>query len=405
MSDSRVVIIGGGQGGAILASSLRTYGHTGDITIICAEAVLPYERPPLSKGVLGGDVLTPVVPESFYADNRVDVLLDTRATTLTKNAHGWCVGTGRGHTLPADVVVIATGSTPRRLNVPGRDLPYVTTLGNIADAATIRDRLPDTQRVVIAGGGFIGSEVAAVLRAQGRDVIVIDPVALPIANRTAPWVAQRLHERHLQAGVEIVQDTIESIRGSDGVEQVVTKGGRTVDCDLVLVAIGSDPNQEIAAESGLRCGNGIVCDQYGHASRSGVYAIGDVASWPYEGLGRLRIEHFRTAGDHAQAVASTIVGRGLPPLRAPWFWTDQYEHRVEVAGSPQLGDEVIIRNGQDGRPYLSLHLREGRAVGAVSLDAPREMRTAARMIEKQSAVDSAAVANSSIDLRKAELIP
>ncbi|MCG7632913.1 FAD-dependent oxidoreductase [Gordonia McavH-238-E] len=398
-----VVVIGGGQGGATVAHTLRAYGHAGPVTLLCAESVLPYERPPLSKGMLAGEAPTPVVPENFYADENVDVRIATRATSLAARASGWAVRTDAGDKIDADTVILATGSTPRRLAIAGGDLDHVLTLGSIDDAALVQRRLGDAANVVIAGGGFVGSEVAAGLRARGHEVTIVDPVDLPIASRTAPWVARRLRQRHEEAGVRFVRDTIATIEGDEAVQAVVTTTGERLPCDLLLVAIGSVPNVEIAQSCGIKVFDGIECDERGRTSIPSIYAIGDVATWPYAGLGRVRIEHFRTAGDHAQVVAADITGRDVPPLRAPWFWTDQYQHRVEVAGRPSLGDDIAFRHDRNGEIRMSIHLHGDRVVGAVALDASREMRAVSRLIDKQSPIDPVAIADPSLDLRKAAL--
>lgn len=400
----RIVIVGGGQGGGTLAHMLRSYGHSGPVTLVCGESRLPYERPPLSKGMLAGHEATPVVPETFYGESDIDVRLATRASGLHRDGSAWRVDTDRGESLVADTVVLATGSTPRRPPIPGIGLDNVVTLNSIVDADEIRRRSAEPVRVVVIGGGFVGSEVSAGLRANGHDVTIVDPVEYPLAAKTAHWVAERLRGRLEMAGVRFVHDTVATIDGATTAESVTTAAGERLPCDVVLVAVGSAPNVALAEACGLEVSDGVVCDDRGRTSQDGVRAIGDMASWPYAGLGRLRVEHFRTAGDHAQAVASDLTGRDVPALRVPWFWTDQFDHRVEVSGRPALGETTVLRHDAHGNVYLSLHLRGDLVVGAVTLDAPREMRAASRLIEKRSPVDPTALADSTLDLRKAALI-
>jgi 3-phenylpropionate/trans-cinnamate dioxygenase ferredoxin reductase subunit len=399
-----IAIVGGGQAGASLVQALRARGFAGAIHLVCAEHDLPYERPPLSKGMLcGEETPTWVLPETFYAEHQVEVHLGHRVTSAVPDAGGRVLHTSEGALLSADIVVIATGSEPRKLPVPGADLSRVHTLGSLGDVRQLRQSLAGAKHVVIAGGGFIGAEVAGGLREKGYEVTVLDPVRLPLAAKTAPWVAERLHQRHEKAGVRFLQDTVDMLEGGVNVERVRTGTGAVLPCDVFLVAVGSRPCVDLPAAMGLNCRDGVLCGDRGRTAIPGVYAMGDVASWSHPVLGRGRIEHFRTAIDHADVVAADIVGAPTPPQRVPWFWTDQYEHRVEVAGRPGMGDTVVLRPASTGETALSLHLADGRVVGAVGLDAPREVRAASRFIENQDVIDPTAVSDSTIDLRKAVL--
>lgn len=403
MSES-VAIVGGGQGGASVAQALRARGFTGTIHLLCAEDVLPYERPPLSKGMLSaGDAPTWVLPEEFYIDQSVEVHLGAEVASVVEDGTSHRVHVKDGIGIAVDTVVLATGSTPRRLPVTGADLSGVHTLGSVTDLDGLRADLVGARHVVIAGGGFVGAEVAGGLRANGVEVTIIDPVAVPLAPKTAPWVAERLLRCHDKAGVRSIQGMVSSLRGDGRVECVATGAGDVLECDAFLVAVGSRPATELAQTMGLDCSDGVLCDERGRTSAPGVYAVGDVAAWNHPVFGRVRIEHFRTAIDHADVVAADIVGAGVPALRVPWFWTDQYEHRVEVAGRPSLTDQVVQRPGPTGETALSLHLAKGRVVGVVGIDSPRDVRTASRFIDNQNIVDPSVVADASINLRKAEL--
>ncbi|MEU1520140.1 FAD-dependent oxidoreductase [Streptomyces sp. NPDC005811] len=396
-----VAIIGGGQAGGTLAQALRQRGFTGPVTLVSAETTPPYERPPLSKGVLVGDDLTHVVPADFYAQNNVDIRLGRRATEVRRDDLGLEVVLESAPPLNADTVVLATGSRPRAISVPGMDLENVVSLNTIADAWHIRNQLSRLERVVIAGAGFVGTEVAASLRGLGCDVVLVEPAPQP-ATRLGPWAAEAVRELHEAAGVRFVQDVLAAAEGDTRVQRVVTAGGEVLPCDLLLVAVGSAPNLEVAANSGLDCAEGIVCDDRGRTSMADVYAVGDAASWPYGPLGRLRVEHFRTAIDHAQVVAGDILGGPAEGSSlVPWFWTDQYQHRFEVAGRPDQGTTEVRRHGPAGRPYLSLHLRDDRLVGAIGLDRPRDVRAASQLIRTQVPVSPDLLGDPSIDLRKA----
>lgn len=399
-----VAIIGGGQGGASVAQALRARGYGGRIHLFSAEDVLPYERPPLSKGMLcGGDAPTWVLPEEFYAAQSIEVHLGSAVSDVRSTGGRHEIIVGGAPVLEVDEVVLATGSTPRTLRVAGTDLRGVHALSSVTDLNALLGDLPAARRVVVAGGGFIGAEVASGLAAKEVEVVVIDPLDSPMAAKTAAWVAARLEQRHRDAGVRRVRGTVAEVRGRERVESVVTGDGQELPCDVFLIAIGSRPATELAESMGLPCPDGVTCDDRGRTPMPGVHAIGDVASWLHPALGQTRIEHYRTAIDHADVVAADIVGADVPALRVPWFWTDQYEHRVEVAGRPSLADQVVVRPGPTGETSLSLHLAAGRVVGVVGLDAPREVRTASRFIDNQDVVDPSVVADPTIDLRKAVL--
>lgn len=398
---SSVAIVGGGQGGATLAQALRLRGFSGEITLICAEGTLPYERPPLSKGALAGDDITHVVPADYYPANQIDVRLGQRAVEIRQRGSGFEVGIESAPSVQADGVVIATGSRPRTLDIPGADLANVLTLNTIDDASRLRAQLPQLERVVIAGAGFVGTEVAASLRAQGCDVVVVEPAAQPLQKSLGAWAASVVRELHETEGVRFVHDVVAAAGGNGRVEQVVTGSGEVLPCELFLVAVGSRPSVDLAVRSDLDCSAGIVCDDRGRTSTPGVYAIGDVASWPFGPLGRLRVEHFRTAIDQAEVVAGELVGESAARTLVPWFWTDQYKHRLEVAGRPDQGTSEVSRHHDDGRTRLSVHLRDDRVVGAIGIDCPRDVRAASHLIRTQAVVDRQRLADSSIDLRKA----
>ncbi|NUR29756.1 MAG: FAD-dependent oxidoreductase [Kribbellaceae bacterium] len=398
-----VAIIGGGQGGATLAQALRQRGFAGHVTLVCAEDTLPYERPPLSKGILAGDDPTLVVPAEFYPDNDIDVMRGHRATEIRHHASGLEVVLDAAPSVFADRVVLATGSQPRELRIPGADLWNVLSLSTIGQSRHLHSQLPDLEQVVIAGAGFVGTEVAAALRSKGCDVVLVEPSPQPLVKSLGTWAAGVVRELHEAAGVRFVEDVIAAAEGRGRVERVVTGRGEVLRCDLLLVAVGSQANLDVATRSGLTCTDGVVCDELGRTSMPGVSAIGDVAVWPYGALGRLRVEHFRTAIDHAEIVAGDIVGAPTAKSLVPWFWTDQYQTRIEVAGRPDQGTVHIGRRGPDGRLHLTLHLRDDRVVGAIGIDCPREVRAASQLIRTQGVVDPGALCDPSIDLRKAAI--
>jgi len=341
-----------------------------------------------------------VAPAASYDDQHIELRLGRSAIGLHHRSHQWAVELDDGETLTSDKVVLATGSQPRQLAVDGVDLGNVLSLSTLDHARRIQAALQHVRDVVIAGAGFVGTEVAAAVRAHDVRVTIIEPVKKPMEAVLGPWASSEVRRLHEDAGVVFVRDTVAGLRGAKNVAQVVTGAGTVLPCDLFIVAIGSVPVVALAHGANMDATGGIVCDERGRTSLPGVYAIGDVASWPYGPLGRMRVEHFRTAIEHAEAVAAELTGAATHRVLVPWFWTDQYHRRVEVAGRPTLGEENIIRRASDGTPRFSLHLRGGAVVGAIGIDAPREVRAATQLIRAQSQVDPLLAADSSIDLRK-----
>jgi 3-phenylpropionate/trans-cinnamate dioxygenase ferredoxin reductase subunit len=400
-----VTIVGGGQAGGTLALALRSKGHEGVIRLVCREYERPYERPPLSKGILAGENATWVAAPEAYDDNDIELHLGRSASVLRDAGAGWEVELDDGAVLRSDVAVLATGSAARALPVPGASLGNVVSLGTLQHARRLRAMLPALGHVVIVGAGFVGTEVAAALRLRGIDVTIVDPVERPLEHAIGAWASAAVRDLHHEAGVAFVHDGVAEMRGADVVREVVTMGGQVISCDLVLVAVGSRPVTDLADRLGLDCASGVQCDERGRTARAGLYAIGDVAAWPYGPLGQLRVEHFRTAIEHAEVVAADVTGDRSERNLVPWFWTDQYHRRVEVAGRPSLGDVEVIREAPDGTPRMSLHLTEGRVVGAIGIDAPREVRSATQLIRQQTPVDPGLAADPTIDLRKVATAP
>ena len=395
-----VAVVGGGQAGATVSHALRQRGFDGEILLLTADDELPYERPPLSKGILRGEEAVRVLPASFYDENKIDLRLRAAATRVDRGQRQLEVGLESGEMIVADVVVLATGSRPRRLQFPGSGLDNVLTLGSLRDARRIRALLPDLEHVVIAGAGFVGTEVAAAIRSEGCEVTVVEPVANPLQSKIGPWASAFIKDLHEARGVRFVQDSVAAAVGSSSVESVVTAQGETLRCQLLLIAVGSEPNLEVALASGIDSSDGIVCDASGRTSMAGVWAAGDIASWPFGPLGMLRVEHYRTAIDQAQVIARAVSGNDLPEKLVPWFWTDQYDRRIEVAGRPDQGTLAIERTGPDGRTRVTVHLRGDRVVGAIGLDSPREIRAASNLIRGGDEVDPSLIEDPSVDLRK-----
>ncbi|QIQ07097.1 NAD(P)/FAD-dependent oxidoreductase [Streptomyces liangshanensis] len=379
---SRIVVVGASAAGLTAAEALRREGYGGRLTLVGDEPHLPYDRPPLSKQVLRGS-WTPDRTALRRADHldglgarwllgRTAAGLDAAARTVTLVD---------GEVLGYDGLVVATGVTPRSLP-RGHELAGVHVLRTLDDALALREGLLTAASVVIVGAGFLGSEAAAVATELGADVTLVDPLAAPMIRQLGPLVgdmAARLHTGH---GVRVRTRTgVRRLAGEDGrVVGVVLDDGSHVPADLVLVAIGSTPSVGWLTGSGLALGDGVECDELCRAA-PGVVAAGDVASWHHPGLGRLRVEHRMNATEQGTAAALTLLGGGRPFAPVPYFWTDQYDVKIQAYGltGQEATFRVVAGDPAEGR-FAGLYGRAGRVVGALGWNMPREARTLRRHV-------------------------
>ncbi|MEO9527304.1 MAG: FAD-dependent oxidoreductase, partial [Roseibium sp.] len=330
-----IVIIGAGQAGAQVAHSLRQGGFEGPLRLIGDEPHPPYQRPPLSKKFLAGEIGAEGLwlrPPAFYTTQNIDLIPDTRVAAIDRDAKRLKLESG--DTLSYGKLVLATGTHARLVKLDGADKDGVVTLRSIADVDLIRDRLQATGRIVIVGAGYIGLEVAAVARALGKDVTVLEAQDRPMKRVVSQTVSDffiRLHESH---GVDLRLNTgIESLEGGDAVTGVKLQGGEVVPADLVLVAVGAEPNDRLAAEAGLEVDNGILVDGCGQTSDPDIHAAGDCTRF-YSGRYQrsVRMESVQNAIDQAKAVAQSLVGQDVDYDPMPWFWSDQYDIKLQIAG-------------------------------------------------------------------------
>ena len=349
------VIIGGGLAGAKAAEALRRQGYDDELVLIAGEQLLPYERPPLSKTYLLG--VSPwedavVHPESWYAENEVDLRLDTRATALRPDEH--IVEIGREE-LPYDKLVLATGSTPRHL--PGDD-PLLH-LRQRADSDAIRERFGHG-RMVIVGGGWIGLEVASAARQAGTEVTVLEAAALPLLAAIGPEMAHVFAELHRDHGVDLRTGiSVDELR-PDGVRLA---DGATIDADTVLVAIGARPDTDLAEAADLTVENGVLVDASLRTSDPDIYAVGDIANAEHPFLGRrLRVEHWANALNQPATAAAAMLGMPASYDRLPYFYTDQYDLGMEYVGEPHNYVEVVIRGDRPGKEFVAFWLDDEQHV-------------------------------------------
>lgn len=343
----RVVIVGAGQAGAALAAKLRALGHDGEIVMLGDEPAPPYQRPPLSKGYLLGEMdedrLWLRAPE-FWAENGVELRLGQAVTEIDPTTRTVTVG---GEALEYDALALTTGSTPRRLPASiGGLLEGVYTVRTLADVDAMRAEFQPGRKVIIVGGGYIGLEAAAVAAKLGLDVTVLEMAPRILQRVAAPETSDYVRALHQAHGVKVLESTgLNRLVGDDRVTGALLTDGRELPADFVIVGVGITPNTHLAENAGLALDNGIATDELGRTSDPSIWSAGDCASFPWKG-GRIRLESVGNAIDQAEAVAANILGAGAPYEAKPWFWSDQYDLKLQIAGLNIGYDRIVTRKGE-----------------------------------------------------------
>lgn len=403
MEAGHCVIVGGGHAVAQLAASLRQEGWTGPVTIVSAEAVLPYHRPPLSKTFLcsdDADDLLLIRPRDFYVKQQIDVRLGVRACAIDRAAQR--LELDDGSSLGYDRLVLATGAQVRRLPVPGESLANVFYLREIADVHALRAAVVPGARAVIVGGGYIGLEAAASLRKLGLDVTVLEAQSRVLQRVTAREVSAFYARVHEEEGVRLYTGvTVDAIVGEERVRGVRLGNGRTLDADLVIVGVGVLPATGLAAEAGLTIGNGIVVDQHACTSDPHIYAIGDCTHHfnpIYERW--LRLESVQNANDQARAAALALCGKPAPYRALPWFWSDQFDLKLQIAGLSEGFDEVVLRGDpKRGRSFAAFYFSAGRLIAVDAINRPKEFMISKRCLAERKSADPRRLVDESIDIK------
>ena len=373
MTDARTfVIVGGGLAGAKGAEALREAGFEGAVVVLGAEEHLPYERPPLSKGYLKtGEGLEDafVHTKEWYAAHDIVVRTGTSVVGLDRAAHE--VETEAGERVGYDRLLLATGSSPRVLSLPGADLGGVLSLRTIEDSDRIRALMQPGARLVFVGGGWIGLEVASAAREAGADVVVLESLELPLVRVLGPQLAQVFADLHRSHGVDLrTSVTVEALEGSDGAVSGVRLGdGSVVPADAVIVGIGAAPNVQLAQAAGLAVDNGVTADAQGRTSDPDIFVAGDIANVEHPFLGgRVRVEHWANALNQPSVVAAAMLDQPGPDPELPYFFTDQYDLGMEYHGLGDPGDEVVVRGDLAAREFIAFWLRDGRVTAGMNVN-------------------------------------
>ncbi|SFX58755.1 3-phenylpropionate/trans-cinnamate dioxygenase ferredoxin reductase subunit [Paracoccus pantotrophus] len=386
-----IVILGAGQAAASLAAKLRGLGHRGGIVVIGDEPAPPYQRPPLSKayllGEMGLDRLTLRAPD-WWQEQGIALHLGERATRIDRDRR--IVATERGE-YPYDQLALTLGATPRRLPAAmGGELPGVHVVRNLADIAGVQPALVAGRRLVVIGGGYIGLEAAAVARKLGLAVTLVEAAPRILGRVAAPETAEMIRALHRAHGVEIVEGTgIARITGSDAADGVELTDGRRLPADLVICGIGIAPETALAEAAGLAIDNGIATDALGRTSDPAIWAAGDCASFPTSD-GRLRLESVGNAIDMAEAVAANMLGADAPYVPKPWFWSDQFDAKLQIAGLNLGYDRVVTRPAANGGSVW--YFRGGRLIAVDALNDARAYMIGKRLIEAGRSPEPEAVA-------------
>jgi 3-phenylpropionate/trans-cinnamate dioxygenase ferredoxin reductase subunit len=397
-----VVIAGAGHAAGQTIVSLRQGGFAGRIVLVGEEPYLPYQRPPLSKKFLAGEVDVARLllrQEKFYEDHAVDLRLNTRVTHLEPGARTAMLSTG--DRLGYDKLVLATGSRVREVSLPGSRLPGVHYLRTIEDVDRIRDHFRPGASLVIVGAGYIGLEVAAVAITHGLKVTVIEMADRVMARVEAPPLTDFMARVHRAAGVEIRCNTgVRSFTGDTRLRGVVGSNGVEIPADLAIVGIGIVPNVELAEAAGLVCSNGIMVDEYCRTSDADVLAVGDCTNHPNPLLGkRLRLESVHNAQEQAKTAATTILGRLEPYAQIPWFWSDQYDLKLQIAGLSSSTEQTVLRGDPESRSFAVFFLDEGRLTACYAVNSPREFMLSKKLIALKSRPDPALLRDTNVPFK------
>ncbi len=399
-----VVIVGAGQGGAYAAIQLRQLGFEGTIALVGRESEPPYERPPLSKEYMLGDKTWDrllIRPVEFWEGKGIELVLNAEVTAVDPAAKKVTLQDGR--TIGYGDLVWATGGDPRRLTCQGADLPGVYGVRNRADADAILADLPNVERAVIVGGGYIGLEAAAVLRKLGKEVTLLEVLPRVLARVAGEELSAFYQAEHRAHGVDLRTETgLEAIEGTDRVTGVRLSDGSVVECQLVIVGIGIIPAVGPLIAAGAAGGNGVDVDQFCRTSLPNVYAIGDCAAHAnrFADGTVIRLESVQNANDQASCVAKAITGDAQPYAATPWFWSNQYDLKLQTVGLSGGHDTAVLRGDPASRSFSVLYLKGGKLIACDAVNAIKDYVQARKLVEEGASIAPADLADASRPLKE-----
>ena len=397
-----VVIAGAGHAAGQVVASLRQKKFAGRIVLIGEESWLPYQRPPLSKKFLAGALSAERLyfkPASFYDDPDIEVHLGTRIAAIDRD--NCSVISDDGDVFDYDKLVLALGSRPRRLSLPGAELGGIHYLRGIDDVLKIQAEIQNAQRLVIVGAGYIGLEVAAVTAMLGLDVTVVEMEDRVMSRVVSPQLSEFYQQEHQAHGVTLKLSTGTSgFSGSKRLRNVLLDSGEKLAADLAVIGVGVVPNIELADAAELATENGIVVDEHCRTSDPKIFAVGDCTFHPNAVLGRsLRLESVHNALEQAKTAAGNICGENISYSQVPWFWSDQYDLKLQIVGLSQGYDEVVMRGDPRSRSFACLYLREGQLIAVDAVNSPKDFMQSKALIASHARIDPDKLANSSVALK------
>ncbi len=402
--DAHVVILGAGHAGGTLAALLRQYGHAGAITMIGDEPLAPYQRPPLSKAWLKGEAdadSLALKPLEFYAENKIDFRPSLRALSIDRGAK--TVALSDGATVAYDLLVIATGARPIVLPIPGADLDGVLYLRTAEDAEKLKAHVGPGKKLAIVGGGYIGLEAAASGLSLGAQAVVIEREPRLLARVACEALSSFFQTYHEGKGVTFVLGaSVTAITGQGGkVTGVTLSDGTSLACDAALLGVGAHPNDELAVAAGLETARGVVVDLEARSSDPAIFAIGDVAHRPLPIYDRMfRLESVPNALEQAKQVACAITGRPAPIGEVPWFWSDQFDLKLQIAGLALDVDQIIVRGDPATAKFAVFHLKGDRIQAVEAVNSPPEFMAGKQFILNRKPVSAAKLADTTVSMKE-----
>lgn len=398
-----ILIIGCGHGGIQAASSLRQNGFDGRLLLISSDASLPYQKPPLSKAFLSRDMTDEqllIRPKSFYQNQQIELLIGATVKNIDSQAKTIQLDDGTG--MNWDELILATGSVPRRLSIPGAELDGVFYLRTLQDSEQIRNALDQAHKIAIIGGGYIGLEVAASARKANKKVTLLEAENRILKRVTSEFMSDFYQSVHQSHQVDIrTQTAIVDLQGKNGrVKQVRTDDGEVFPADIVIVGIGVMPAIQLAEAAGIDCDNGILVDNTCRTSVEHVWAIGDCTNHPNPIFKRrLRIESVPNAMEQARVVAANLTGQKKLHHAVPWFWSDQYHLKLQMAGFSSGADTEVLRGDKESEKFARFYWKDGALSGVDSVNCPQEFMFCRKLIEQAIKVEPAQLADPDIELK------